>query len=580
MPADALATYAKIYAVQQFEQAVLCGLGSAAKGQPLLALAYFVNLVLEMRAARTGDLEHLCKAKVMIIVLYVWRLPFMWDEDHWAVRADVAFLTAAVLTLRKTPSAETRPAVVAHASALIQPVTVLFYTSSFFWKLNPHFLDTRGGCASIYMVTLLGSMLPEGFLLEAPSGQALLWLAAQAGPFLTIVGEAAIAVLLLFPPQYRFFRRVGVGLALLLHLAIAFTPEPFNVTEYSIVCVVRLFFFIPDAAHAALVLLEQASVASKLGLAAVALGTGAINPNPLGVIGGPLYTALTILYGLALVLDARTADAPPAAPPLPDRARLVAAKRLIGLESFAFCFLLLALGLADHGPSKPFANIRSSHGASNHLFAPLNLLPNALKAYSSAEYTLGGGVYRVDDSDAGLLNERFPGRIEQHAAKHVRLLKAANHTSTIFSPASATIIAPFLAVPNTPGKGAFTRYTLPARELRRALHDLYAANGAPFYLEYAHLPDYTGEAGPGSGHAPVARRVRVEHDGEGGAAVPPRCTVLTKGVLGLEARAPCPPDELALLPPTPWWSRKLMLAWPYPVLPGEEEGQRGFCHGE
>ena len=69
------------------------------------------------------------------------------------------------------------------------------------------------------------------------------------------------------------------------------------------------------------------SFAKVAALAAVALGTGAINPNPLGVIGGPLYTALTILYGLALVLDARTADAPPAAPPLPDRARLVAAKR-------------------------------------------------------------------------------------------------------------------------------------------------------------------------------------------------------------------------------------------------------------
>ena len=32
--------------------------------------------------------------------------------------------------------------------------------------------------------------------------------------------------------------------------------------------------------------------------------------------------------------------------------------------------LLLALGLADQGPSKPFANIRSSHGANNHFFLP------------------------------------------------------------------------------------------------------------------------------------------------------------------------------------------------------------------
>jgi hypothetical protein len=149
-------------------------------------------------------------------------------------------------------------------------------------------------------------------------------------------------------------------------------------------------------------------------------------------------------------------------------------------------------------------------------------------------------------------------------------MKAANHTSKTFSPALATLIAPFLAIPNQPGRAAFQRYTLPARELRRALYYARAA-GAPFYLEYSHLPDYTGLPGAGSGHAIVAKRVRVVNED---------CYVLTKGVFGMEQRAPCEAGELGLLPPPPLWARKLMLAWPYPLLEGELESQGGLCFGE
>ena len=56
--------------------------------------------------------------------------------------------------------------------------------------------------------------------------------------------------------------------------------------------------------------------------------------------------------------------------------------------------------------------------------------------------------------------------------------------------------------------------------------------------------------------------------------------VLTKGVFGMEQRAPCEAGELGLLPPPPLWARKLMLAWPYPLLEGELESQGGLCFGE
>ena len=121
-----------------------------------------------------------------------------------------------------------------------------------------------------------------------------------------------------------------------------------------------------------------------------------------------------------------------------------------------------------------------------------------------------------------------PRVLEQVAAYHRRTGQLPRNLARLFSPALAVIIAPFLATPNVPGAG-FVKYTLPARELRRLLHTARSAN-EPFYLEYSHLPDYTGGGEKGSGHATVPSRVRVALDGRGQWT----CTVLRRiGWLGL-----------------------------------------------
>ena len=102
------------------------------------------------------------------------------------------------------------------------------------------------------------------------------------------------------------------------------------------------------------------------------------------------------------------------------------------------------------------------------------------------------------------------------------------------------------------------------------------ARGEPFYLQYSHLPDFTGLGGGGGGDVRVSTRVRVTVDSNGQLA----CAVFTKGGWLGEHKAPCEPGELALLPPPPLWARKLMLSWPYPVLEGEPETQSGLCFGE
>ena len=92
---------------------------------------------------------------------------------------------------------------------------------------------------------------------------------------------------------------------------------------------------------------------------------------------------------------------------------------------------------------------------------------------------------------------------------------------------------------------------MPALELRRAVAD--ARGHGAFELTYAR-----GD-----------RRVAVSFD-RGGAVA--RCRVAERG-----RRRDCADDEVALLPPPPYWARKLLLYLPYPVLDGD--GGEVTCFG-
>ena len=98
-------------------------------------------------------------------------------------------------------------------------------------------------CAPVFVLTLLPTL---GITPAAHLAQLI----ARASPVITILGEAAIGVLLLLPS--RRLARYAVGLALLLHLGIALTPPPNNAVPFSLKCVVRLIITHPFGVSAAL----------------------------------------------------------------------------------------------------------------------------------------------------------------------------------------------------------------------------------------------------------------------------------------------------------------------------------------
>mmetsp|Transcript_152527 Transcript_152527/g.292074 ORF Transcript_152527/g.292074 Transcript_152527/m.292074 type:complete len:235 (+) Transcript_152527:1-705(+) len=191
----------------------------------------------------------------------------------------------------------------------------------------------------------------------------------------------------------------------------------------------------------------------------------------------PAYAILFLLYSRALVLDIQinttsnkngllksliTANGNDA------EASLMQPRRklwwAVVLESLFLVYGFIILGLADDGPPKPFANIRT-HGGSNHYLMPTGLLQEIGEDHPSWFGRLyAAGVVRVDHTTSEHINSYFPGEITDVLMPQAReLCQIAGHNGREFSPAIARLAGTALVTPKVPGPN-FIRYTVPAFE--------------------------------------------------------------------------------------------------------------------
>ena len=104
----------------------------------------------------------------------------------------------------------------------------------------------------------------------------------------------------------------------------------------------------------------------------------------------------------------------------------------------------------------------------------------------------------------------------------------------------------------------FPTYTIPAYQLRRMLADARALNES-FQLTYERLPGLVGDEA-WRRHA-IASTVVLAEDGKKGTK---HCKTRAAGSFLWSA---CAADEIALLPPPTGWLTKLLVSFPYPILP-------------
>jgi hypothetical protein len=525
------------------------GAGNHDMGSSILEQTAIIGLCL--LTAVNQSVRCMCLAILVTIVADGSKLPFVWDSELWCNQTDTAILLAVGTVCGSklvsfwrddsVPSASERALIYEAAADIIRYQMMIFYSAAAFWKLNTDFLNPHGSCAPIFLLQLTDFLWPSGLALPDPMVTAL----ALTSPSVTILLETAVVWGLWFRP------RVGVALALLLHLGIALNPPPNNVATFSFMCVTRLLAFMPLGAARAVTqaVWTRTGVAATVAITAVAAHWG--NHATFFDVALPIFMGVFPLLCDAVRLQ------PPAVQSfvvsdqnkrLQHPTAYVYGRRFLVALALVYAFLLIPLGVQDQGQPHMYANLRL-HAGSNHFVAPTALLQTYFEKDPSSSF--GGGIIRIESTDAATFNEIYPGEYTL-PPRTKAWLETTGHAGRMFNPMLTAVTsseAPW--DPTSP----FVKYTFPAHEFRRLLA-VARANQETFYIEYTQLWGHGNETWRATGSG---RRVQLAESPAG---------IRHCRVLSPEA-GPCTPHDVPYLPPLAWWAQKFLLFEPYPILPGD-----------
>ena len=367
-------------------------------------------------------------------------------------------------------------------------------------KLNTSFLDHRYSCAPLFFASIMAAYLPPHIATSHVTASVI-----RAAPMTIVCGEMAIAGALLIAAWGRCRGafastccKVGVVLALCLHLGIALTPPPNNVGAFSVIMAVRLVFFAPRAS--AQVLLDSLLPCSgsaifwsalALGLACAATALAALPDHDIATTGGIGELGIMVYKGLdwsvptfVLIMCIVGGGALRGTATDNTRHHIGISTGGTGLVCLAVIHSLLVtpLGLQDLGGPNMYSNLRMQ-GGSNHLLLPTALLHDAHKralfsAVADRHYhgwsailagAFDGGLVRIENSTSSCINALYPGEISTvHSERARKMLRDAGHSGRQFNPAMGRVLGSWVLPPMDTSK-PFPRYTVPTLEFRRMI---------------------------------------------------------------------------------------------------------------
>lgn len=461
-------------------------------------------------------------------LLRLYRMPFLFNSDVWAAILDASFAMAVL----KTRS-------LAVGSTIVRRQLAAFYFGAALWKINSSFLSPRTSCSSIVMIALV-----DRFATKAPG--ALFAVVARAAPYLTILVEFSVGVLLLVAVKW------GVVLGLVFHLAIALTPCPNCAGPFCVMLATRFFLCVTgtDPAAAVQALQEPRTVSFAVGCAAV-LGK-LCTPNGKNIffvdVSIPFYTFQTIILARTLMVSWRRNQQKP----------IIMDRPLFGrglvLWAYFYSFGLVIFGLGDMATTHMYSNLRV-HGVGNHYFLPTGLLFRYFESASPRTNPFAGGTVRVDATNSSFVQALYPQEwTHLHTASVTKKLHKAGHIGRQFFPLKSRIFGGRHAGgrPNVP-------YTVPALEFRRLLAEA-RDHQDHFEIIYARL------SGPVDGHSSLSETWPVVRYTSSDDA----CVVLKAPNA---SSVPCDTDELVFLPPPNPLLLKVALFYPIPLIHGESSSE-------
>ena len=475
-------------------------------------------------ASLTKSTVDLGFAMAVILCMDFHKMPFIWDSEYWCMMTDVAFLWIALRQLKFREFA-----------AVARGQMILCYAAAAFWKLNRDFFDVRASCAPIFALQMIDFFVP------VMPPVAVSRLVALTSPAAIVLLEGAIALLLWLKPK------IGVKLALVLHILIALAPPPNNVATFSLMCASRLILFVPNGFADVLDKFPFSLTFTAIWTFVIAVCADIAKHETFYDLGLPLFMAIVPLVWTAATLQ--------------EEETKVSWRHPLVLLAVFYNFGLLTLGLLDQGAPHMYANLRL-HGGSNHFLAPTGLLQQWY--FENPNSTFYGGIVRIEMSTSKYFNEIYPSDYTMQLSNGTRqLLLDAGHTSRMFNPMLTALTssqAPWLEE-----EDPFVKYTLPAHEFRRMLTNALEVDD-DFLLEYTQLKESLGNEtwrATASG-----RTVRV--------VVQKKKKKLFSCEIRKPKRGSCLATDLPMLPPLSYWATKILFFEPYPILPGDH---RLHCFG-
>jgi hypothetical protein len=496
-------------------------------------------------------------------VYWFSKMPFTWESNLWAAQVDTALTLWLVLTASSSGdnSSSSTSSWLDALSQTIQDMFAAYYTASGVWKVNSHFLDPTGSCATVFLAQHVGQTIGA---LGLPYTTAVDVAAAMkpTGPVGTLVVEFAMGALLVTGRYYQSRRltRIGLIFVLFFHLAVCLTPAPHNISLFALQCAARLAVLCEPASLVAAGRRVRPFTAPLLAAAVAVAAYGMQNSfTPLNWAGA-FYAPTMAFQILAIVIEGDTEA---------KTGKQAASSTTTTRPWWMYVFVVwawfyayggLMLGLQEEETPNMFSNLKV-HGGSNHWFLPTGLLFHWYGAAGDA-HPYGGGVVRIEETDSRWFYITYPADLTHILTPEPVadiLQDIGNPRPSYFNPGANRVLG-LMDRGWVPGPASLVlQYTVPALELKRLLSEAKEKD-RDFTLVYAQLPGTKGDE-EWRAHA-VERRVTVKvRDGQVA-----QCHVQQGG---RGKKTPCAATDLPMIDyekNVPWWIRHTSLYHAYPII--------------
>ena len=299
----------------------------------------------------------LCVAQGVSLYMHWCKMPFVWDAELWDAQVELALLLACSVGMSSAlanrrgdaPKVDASKVntdggdwLIRQSTSSIRAAILLLYWCTVLWKLSSSFFGPMS-CGPVFTISLLDMLTPSSFDIDRSSAaSSIVRFTAWIAPSLTVGVEAAIPLLLQFAPW-----QVGVLFGSFFHILIAITPPPNNASLFSVICIVKYFFFIPEEAIVRAWSRPPSALVAAFSVCVTAASIS-LGIEHGGDWGCPISFALVCVYVHAICPSTVTGENVKA-PSTLKRKRSTFIECVVVLSTLTYALLVPLLGLMDMG---------------------------------------------------------------------------------------------------------------------------------------------------------------------------------------------------------------------------------------